>query len=503
MMENTTLISLKNTEDYKRLPKILVMGVGGGGCNAINNMMSKEIEGVDFIAVNTDMQSLAHSSAPKTIQLGKNTTRGQGAGSFPEIALAAAEESKEELEEALKDVELLFLTAGMGGGTGTGATPYIAKLAKERDILTVAVVTKPFQYEAEVRLKIAEEGIAELRKYVDTMIVLPNENLFRIANKETTLKDAFASSDNVLYLGVKGITDLITTPGLINLDFADVRMVIKKMGRAMMGMGEGEGENRAIKAVEEALSNPLLEDVNIKGATGALINITGSPDMTLFEFDEAAKRVREEIGGTSATIKVGTAFSKELEGKVRVSIFATGMQESFPYTEEIDKEVSTKEEPVVEDNKSKKKESKEEIKKAMQENVIFGDTNEKEGIQKDEKNKSYSSETNNKASLHEKQSKSFSSKTKLTASKDGEYFEMADPQIEEILVEDEDNKKNNSILFGFFNNFSSKKSKGNKGKDNSVFESKNKKIEIRNNNTDDSIDDKILNIPTYLRNKKI
>ncbi len=490
-MENTTHISLKNTEDYKRLPKILVMGVGGGGCNAINNMMAKEIDGVDFIAVNTDMQCLAHSTAPRTIQLGKTTTRGQGAGSYPEIALAAAEESKEEIEEALKDVELLFLTAGMGGGTGTGATPYIAKLAKEKDILTVAVVTKPFQYEAEVRLKIAEQGIAELRKYVDTMIVLPNENLFRIANKETTLKDAFACSDNVLYLGVKGITDLITTPGLINLDFADVRMVIKKMGRAMMGMGEGEGENRAIKAVEEALSNPLLEDVNIKGATGALINITGSPDMTLFEFDEAAKRVREEIGGNSATIKVGTAFSKELEGKVRVSIFATGMQESIAYnnTENVEENI--------EEKKEDKKEIEKNIKKQIQESIVFGTSND---IDDNDNNKEEKSKNIKRGILQDKPQRAFVSKTKLSAQKEGDFFEMPDPQIEEVLVEDDD-KNDNSILFSFFNNFSSKKNKNNTV--NSIFESKNKKIEIRNNSNDNSIDEKVLNIPTYLRNKKI
>lgn len=495
-MENTTLISLKNAENYKKLPKILVMGVGGGGCNAINNMMSKEIDGVDFVAVNTDMQCLAHSSAPRTIQLGKNTTKGQGAGSYPEIALAAAEESKEEIEDVLKDVELLFLTAGMGGGTGTGATPYIAKLAKEKDILTVAVVTKPFQYEAEVRLKIAEQGIAELRRYVDTMIVLPNENLFRIANKETTLKDAFAASDNVLYLGVKGITDLITTPGLINLDFADVRMVIKKMGRAMMGMGEGEGENRAIKAVEEALSNPLLEDVNIKGATGALVNITGSPDMTLFEFDEAAKRIREEIGGNSATIKVGTAFSKELEGKVRVSIFATGMQESFSYIQDNMEEQNTTKEDKLE------KEEIKDVKQQMQEDIVFGKFDD-DSIKREEKTKLSKKDNNDKTENVVKQQKSFTSKTKLTAQKDNNFFEMQDPQIEEVLIDDEEeNNKNNSILFGFFNNFSSKKNKDNKV--NNIFESKNKKIEIRNNgNSGDFLDDKILNIPTYLRNKKI
>lgn len=491
MIENTTLISLKNAEQYGKLPKILVMGVGGGGCNAINNMMERKIEGVDFVAVNTDMQCLANSKAARVIQLGKNTTKGQGAGSYPEIALAAAEESKEDLEEVLDDVELLFLTAGMGGGTGTGATPYIAKLARERDILTVAVVTKPFQYEAEVRLKIAEQGIAELRKYVDTMIVLPNENLFRIANKETTLKDAFVCSDNVLYLGVKGITDLITTPGLINLDFADVRMVIKKMGRAMMGMGEAEGENRAIKAVEEALSNPLLEDVNIKGATGALINITGSPDMTLFEFDEAAKRIREEIGSNKATIKVGTAFSKDLEGKVRVSIFATGMQETFTCDDD---------EKVVENNTNindEKSDNNVDIFSKLEQNNLKEEeeeNNTKNILLENEKIK-----TDNESV---KQQRHFVSKTKISAQKDGEYFDMGDLQLEETILEDD--KKNNSILFGFFNNFSSKKDKEEKNKQNGiVFEAKNKKIEIRNNNAENIIDNKILNIPTYLRNKKI
>ena len=332
MVDNTLHISLKKSDQYGKLPRIVVFGVGGGGCNAINNMVGRDMKGVEFIAANTDLQSLSSSKADRVIQLGKKTTEGQGAGSFPEVGLASAEEAKDEIIEALKGTQLLFLTAGMGGGTGTGAAPYIAKLAKEMDILTVAVITKPFKYEAEIRLQLAEAGINELKKYVDTMIVLPNENLFRIANKDTTLQEAFMTSDNVLYLGVRGITDLITMPGLINLDFADVRMVIKKMGRAMMGMGEAEGENRAIKAVEEALSNPLLEDFNIKGATGALVNITGSPDITLFEFDEAAKKIREEIGGNDAIIKVGTAFQKELQGKIRVSIFATGLKEQNEFT---------------------------------------------------------------------------------------------------------------------------------------------------------------------------
>ncbi len=461
------------------------MGVGGGGCNAVNNMMDKKIDGVEFIAVNTDIQSLANSKAQKTIQLGKSTTKGQGAGSYPEIGLSSAEESKEEIEEALKDVQLLFLTAGMGGGTGTGATPYIAKLARERDILTIAVVTKPFQYEAEIRLRLAEQGISELRKYVDTMIVLPNENLFRIANKETTLKDAFMSSDNVLYLGVRGITDLITTPGLINLDFADVRMVIKKMGRAMMGMGEAEGENRAIKAVEEALSNPLLEDVNIKGATGALVNITGSPDMTLFEFDEAAKRIREEIGGDKAIIKVGTAFMKELEGKVRVSIFATGMQEKDEnirdyYEEEAketkkeEKKTKPEEEIAKEEETQKEIDIKEEEEKKKERNTIEGKKQQKNGL----------------------------GKTRITAKKSEEYFDVGTPYIEEDL--DIEDKKTGSSFFNFFNNFSSKKrSKDNDEEDRvSTFKSKNREIEFKVNNQNDDIDEKTLNIPAYLRNKK-
>lgn len=485
MSENTLHLSLKKPEQYSRLPKIVVMGVGGGGCNAVNNMMDKKIDGVEFIAVNTDIQSLANSKAHKTIQLGKSTTKGQGAGSYPEIGLSSAEESKEEIEEALKDVQLLFLTAGMGGGTGTGATPYIAKLARERDILTIAVVTKPFQYEAEIRLRLAEDGISELRKYVDTMIVLPNENLFRIANKETTLKDAFMSSDNVLYLGVRGITDLITTPGLINLDFADVRMVIKKMGRAMMGMGEAEGENRAIKAVEEALSNPLLEDVNIKGATGALVNITGSPDITLFEFDEAAKRIREEIGGDKAIIKVGTAFMKELEGKVRVSIFATGMQEKdesgrILYKEEV-KDVKKEERKPKIEEKINKKEIVDENIKVEEEEVDNTNTIEKKN-----------------------QQNSTLGKTRITAKKGEQYFDVGNAYIEEDL--DNEDKKDNSSFFNFFNNFSSKKRPKNNIEEQeeriSTFKSKNREIEFKKNSQNDDIDEKTLNIPAYLRNKK-
>ena len=483
MSENTLHLSLKKTEQYSRLPKIVVMGVGGGGCNAINNMMDKKIEGVEFVAVNTDVQSLVNSKAQKTIQLGRNTTKGQGAGTYPEVGRSSAEESKEEIEDALKDVELLFLTAGMGGGTGTGATPFIAKMAKEKNILTVAVVTKPFQYEAEARLQIAEEGIAELKKYVDTMIVLPNENLFRIANKETTLKDAFMCSDNVLYLGVRGITDLITTSGLMNLDFADVGMVIKKMGRAMMGMGEAEGENRAIKAVEEALSNPLLEDVNIKGATGALVNITGSPDMTLFEFDEAAKRIREEIGGDKVVIKVGAAFMKELEGKIRVSIFATGMQEKE------------------EDSNDYRREDIKETKREEEKSVV-----EEEPIEEERIEESIKEESEDRKDIatekEKKQTGSKFGKTRITAKGNEEYFDIGTPYLEEDL--DTEEEKSGLSFFDFFNSFSSRKKVKNRNSEEKIntFKSKNREIEFKINNQNDDLDEKTLNIPAYLRNKK-
>ncbi|MDD2840525.1 MAG: cell division protein FtsZ [Rickettsiales bacterium] len=480
MSENTLHISLKKTEHYGRLPKIVVMGVGGGGCNAINNMMERHISGIEFIAANTDIQSLMNSKAEKVIQLGKNTTKGQGAGSFPEVGLAAAEETKDEIKEALKDTQLLFLTAGMGGGTGTGAAPVIAKIAKEMDILTVAVVTKPFKYEAEIRLQLAEYGINELKKYVDTMIVLPNENLFRIANKDTTLKDAFMTSDNVLYLGVRGITDLITMPGLINLDFADVRMVIKKMGRAMMGMGEAEGENRAIRAVEEALSNPLLEDVNIKGATGALVNITGSPDITLFEFDEAAKRIREEIGGSEAIIKVGTAFLKELEGKIRVSIFATGIREQTdadaaqPYTLK-----------------------KTTIDYSLEKNG--GNTSEETKVSIETEKSTITQQTK----ITNEETRSLG-KTRIASQvNNSALFDTGRP----VIVEELEESKTQKGLFDLFNIMSSKnkdKVESSKETEKSVnsYKLKNREIEFRDNVIHDNIDEKLLNIPAYLRKKK-
>ncbi|MBI1394092.1 MAG: cell division protein FtsZ [Alphaproteobacteria bacterium] len=306
-------------------PRISVFGVGGAGGNAVNNMIESALEGVEFVVANTDAQALGLSKATKRIQLGETTTQGLGAGSLPEIGCSAAEESLEEIIEHIGNSHMLFITAGMGGGTGTGAAPVIAKAAKEREVLTVGVVTKPFHFEGARRMKIAMAGIEELQKHVDTLLIIPNQNLFSIANERTTFHEAFALADQVLHSGVRGITDLMVMPGLINLDFNDVRTVMSEMGKAMMGTGEAEGEKRAIQAAEAAISNPLLDEVSMKGAKGVLINITGSMDMTLFEVDEAANRIRAEVD-PDANIIVGSTFNQELEGRVRVSVVATGIE---------------------------------------------------------------------------------------------------------------------------------------------------------------------------------
>ncbi|WP_411817618.1 cell division protein FtsZ [Hyphococcus sp. DH-69] len=305
-------------------PRITVIGVGGAGGNAVNNMIESQLEGVDFVVANTDAQAVGLSKAEKRIQLGVKTTQGLGAGSIPDIGRAAAEESLDEILEHVGNCHMLFVTAGMGGGTGTGAAPVIAKAAKERDILTVGVVTKPFHFEGARRMRLAGTGIEELQKHVDTLLIIPNQNLFSIANERTTFHEAFAMADQVLHSGVRGITDLMVMPGLINLDFADVRTVMSEMGKAMMGTGEAEGEKRAIQAAEAAISNPLLDEQSMKGARGVLINITGSMDMTLFEVDEAANRIRAEVD-PDANIIVGSTFNQDLEGKVRVSVVATGI----------------------------------------------------------------------------------------------------------------------------------------------------------------------------------
>lgn len=305
-------------------PKITIFGAGGAGGNAINNMIRSNLEGVEFIAANTDAQALQNSLAQYKIQLGVKTTKGLGAGSFPDRGRAAAEENIEEIERYLEGNNMVFIAAGMGGGTGTGAAPVIAKLARERDILTVGVVTKPFHFEGKYRMETADAGIEELKKYVDTLIIIPNQNLFRIANEQTTFESAFKMADDVLHAGVRGITDLITMPGLVNLDFADIRTIMTKMGKAMMGTGEATGENRAVAACEAAISNPLLDDISIRGAKGVLVNMTGGPDMTLFEADMAVNAIKKEVD-SNANIIFGSAFNENMKGSIRISVVATGI----------------------------------------------------------------------------------------------------------------------------------------------------------------------------------
>lgn len=305
-------------------PRINVFGVGGAGCNAVNNMIRANLEGVEFVVTNTDAQALSQSLCKKRVQLGAELTKGLGAGSKPDTGRAAAEEAEDEILAHLENANMVFITAGMGGGTGTGAAPVIAKLAKDRGILTVGVVTKPFHFEGKHRMKLAESGIEELAQYVDTLIIIPNQNLFRIANEKTTFADAFNMADDVLHSGVRGVTDLMIMPGLINLDFADIKTVMSEMGKAMMGTGEATGDRRAVEATERAISNPLLEDASMKGARGVLINITGGLDMTLFEVDEAANRIREEVD-PDANIIFGSTFDPNLEGVMRVSVVATGI----------------------------------------------------------------------------------------------------------------------------------------------------------------------------------
>jgi cell division protein FtsZ len=305
-------------------PRITVFGVGGAGGNAVNNMIEKALEGVEFVVANTDAQALQQSRAPGRIQMGVKITEGLGAGARPSVGSAAAEETIEEIIDHLAGSHMCFITAGMGGGTGTGAAPIIAQAARELGVLTVGVVTKPFQFEGAKRMRQAEEGVAALQKVVDTLIIIPNQNLFRLANEKTTFTEAFAMADDVLYQGVKGVTDLMVRPGLINLDFADVRAVMDEMGKAMMGTGEASGEDRAIHAAEKAIANPLLDEISLHGARGVLINITGGYDLTLFELDEAANRIREKVD-PEANIIVGSTLDPSMEGTLRVSVVATGI----------------------------------------------------------------------------------------------------------------------------------------------------------------------------------
>jgi cell division protein FtsZ len=323
-------ISLHIPENIVLKPVITVFCVGGAGGNAANNMLSSDLQ-VKVVVANTDAQALAQSKADHKIQLGARVTRGLGAGANPDVGAAAAEETINEIAQHIDDSHMVFIAAGMGGGTGTGAAPVIARVAKERGILTIGVITKPFNFEGGHRMKLAESGIKELSKHVDTLIVIPNQNLFKIASESTTFSDAFKLADDVLYSGVRGITDLMLIPGLINLDFADIQTAMGEMGKAMMGSGEASGENRAIKAAEAAISNPLLEHSSMKGAKSVLINITGGKDMTLFEVDEAANRIREEIENEHANIIFGSTYNGDLDGKIRVSVVATGI-ETVDYT---------------------------------------------------------------------------------------------------------------------------------------------------------------------------
>jgi cell division protein FtsZ len=316
-------LTIPQTDDQLK-PRITVIGIGGAGGNAVTNMINAGLEGVEFLVTNTDAQALAQSSCSRKIQLGRNLTRGLGAGARPDVGRAAAEEAMDEILASLDGCNMVFITAGMGGGTGTGAAPVIARAAREQGMLTVGVITKPFHFEGVHRMRLAEAGIAELTQHVDTLIIIPNQNLFRVANEKTTFADAFKMADDVLESGVRGVTDLMVLPGLINLDFNDIRTVMTEMGKAMMGTGEAEGDDRAIMAAEAAIANPLLDDVSMRGARGVLINITGGPDLTLFEVDAAANKIREQVD-PEANIIFGSCLDEKLMGRMRVSIVATGI----------------------------------------------------------------------------------------------------------------------------------------------------------------------------------
>ncbi len=322
-MINIRMNNVQNTSP-KLSPKITVVGVGGAGGNAVNNMITTNMPGVDFLVCNTDAQAIGGNLADQKIQLGTSLTEGLGAGAKPEVGRAAAEETLDDVMQHLDNANMVFITAGMGGGTGTGAAPVIAKACREKGILTVGVVTKPFHFEGTLRMKMAEEGISEMQHYVDTLIVIPNQNLFRVVNEKTTFADAFKMADGVLQSAVRGVTDLIVIPGLINLDFNDIRSIMQEMGKAVMGVGEASGERRATEAAEKAISNPLLDDISMKGARGVIVNVTGGYDMTLFEVDEACNRIRDEVDA-NANIIFGSSFDEHMEGTMRVSVIATGI----------------------------------------------------------------------------------------------------------------------------------------------------------------------------------
>ena len=342
-------LDIKAPENVVLTPVITVFGVGGAGGNAVNNMLKSGLKGANFVVTNTDAQALMHSQSQNKIQLGVALTKGLGAGASPDIGKNSAIESESEIRSHLEGSNMVFITAGMGGGTGTGASPVIAKLARELGILTVGVVTLPFLFEGDKRRRAADKGLLELQDHVDTLIVIPNQNLFRIANENTTFQEAFEMADEVLHAGVRGVTDLITSPGLVNLDFADIQTVMSEKGKAMMGTGEASGEERAIKAAESAIANPLLDQSSMFGASGVLINITGGKDMTLYEVDSAANRIREEVGDSDANIIFGSTFNPELEGTIRVSVVATGIEQNdMDYVKTEEQVIEVIEEPETE-----------------------------------------------------------------------------------------------------------------------------------------------------------
>ena len=342
-------LDIKAPENVILTPVITVFGVGGAGGNAVNNMLKSGLKGANFVVTNTDAQALMHSQSKNKIQLGVALTKGLGAGASPDVGKDSAIESESEIRSHLEGSNMVFITAGMGGGTGTGASPVIAKLARELGILTVGVVTLPFLFEGDKRRRAADKGLLELQDHVDTLIVIPNQNLFRIANENTTFQEAFEMADEVLHAGVRGVTDLITSPGLVNLDFADIQTVMSEKGKAMMGTGEASGEERAIKAAESAIANPLLDQSSMFGASGVLINITGGKDMTLYEVDSAANRIREEVGDSDANIIFGSTFNPELEGTIRVSVVATGIEQNdMDYVKTEEQVIEVVEEPETE-----------------------------------------------------------------------------------------------------------------------------------------------------------
>ncbi len=505
-------------------PKIAIFGVGGAGGNALNNMIIAKLEGVEFVAANTDAQALTHSlaSVENKIQLGISTTAGLGAGSFPDKGKAAAEENLEEIAKYLDGCHMVFIAAGMGGGTGTGAAPVIAKLAKERDILTVGVITKPFHFEGKYRMQIAEQGIEELKKHVDTLIVIPNQNLFRIANESTTFEAAFKMADDVLHAGVRGITDLITMPGLVNLDFADIRTIMTKMGKAMMGTGEASGENRAVKACEIAISNPLLDDISIKGAKGVLVNMTGGPDMTLFEADIAVNTVRKEVD-SNANIIFGTAFNENMKGKIRISVVATGIDHEEAKKEAVKTESksfrlsnpATKKtffDPGI-PNKPKQQEVTEitdknfQTKKSITESFTQ-QTSAQENIKPDYFEQDSIPQPNDESFTEQENEEDFIIDTALSTNKKSQQIQKNKEFLQNIEPKNVKKETSGFNLFSFMNGKEkSNESHNNKNAKHQEDELEKKKQQFfgtvfEEDNKEEELNDDIINIPAFFRRKK-